>query len=598
MREMEACSLMNEKFITILRRLLSFLFPFMGYTILSILLGFATVGSGVGLMATSAYIISAAALQPSIAVLQVPIVAVRFFGTTRGVFRYLERLTSHQVTLRVLNHLRVWFYCNLEPLAPARLMQYRSGDLLSRILADIATLESFYTRVVTPPVVAVLVTITTVLFTAHYDLSLALVLLVFLLLVGGVLPWFSQMVRHKPSQQLAARRADLNAILVDGIQGLPDLLAANQEQGQFIQLLKTNRAFIAAQTGFVQVSAMQNALGLLLSNLGMWSVLCVAIRLVVAGHLEGVFLAVIVITALASFEAVLPLPLAAQHLEQSMEAARRLLEVISAQPEVVDPVQPLPPPQNFSLEVKRLTFKYPPFFEEEMNIALQDISFCLPQGGHMAIVGPSGSGKTTLVNLFLRFWEIPKGEIFLGGKDLRAYSQEDIRKHIAVITQNTFLFNASVKENLLLACPNASEDAMIRATKIAQIHDFIQSLPEAYDTMLGEAGLRLSAGERQRLAIARALLKDAPLLILDEATVNLDSITEQSVLQAIQALMKGRTTLMITHHLVGLEAMDTILVLQAGRVVEQGSHHQLLQSRGLYRRMWDLQNQILCQELL
>ena len=573
---------MNEKFITVLRRLLSFLFPFMGYTILSILLGFATIGSGVGLMATSAYIISAAALQPSIAVLQVPIVAVRFFGTTRGVFRYLERLTSHQVTLRVLNHLRVWFYCNLEPLAPARLMQYRSGDLLSRILADIATLESFYTRVVTPPVVAVLVTITTVLFTAHYDLSLALVLLVFLLLVGGVLPWFSQMVRHKPNRQLAARRADLNAILVDGIQGLPDLLAANQEQGQFNQLLKTNRAFIAAQTGFVQVSAMQNALGLLLSNLGMWSVLCVAIRLVVAGHLEGVFLAVIVITALASFEAVLPLPLAAQHLEKSMEAARRLLEVISAQPEVVDPVQPLPPPQNFSLEVKRLTFKYPPFSEEEMNIALQDISFYLPQGGHMAIVGPSGSGKTTLVNLFLRFWEIPKGEILLGGKDLRAYSQEDIRKHIAVITQNTFLFNAS-------------EDAMIRATKIAQIHDFIQSLPEAYDTMLGEAGLRLSAGERQRLAIARALLKDASLLILDEATVNLDAITEQSVLQAIQTLMKGRTTLMITHHLVGLEAMDTILVLQAGRVVEQGSHQQLLQSRGLYRRMWDLQNQILCQ---
>lgn len=214
---------MNKEFITILKRLLSFLFPFTGYTILSILLGFATIGSGVGLMATSAYIISAAALQPSIAVLQVPIVAVRFFGTTRGVFRYLERLTSHQVTLRVLNRLRVWFYQNLEPLAPARLMQYRSGDLLSRILADIATLESFYTRVVTPPVVAVLVTLTIVLFIAHYDLSLSLALLVFLLLAGGVLPWFSQIVSYRPSYQLAARRADLNAVLVDGIQGLPDL---------------------------------------------------------------------------------------------------------------------------------------------------------------------------------------------------------------------------------------------------------------------------------------------------------------------------------------------------------------------------------------
>ena len=589
---------MNKKFITILARLLSFLFPFTGYTILSILLGFATIGSGVGLMATSAYIISAAALQPSIAVLQVPIVAVRFFGTTRGVFRYLERLTSHQVTLRVLNRLRVWFYQNLEPLAPARLMQYRSGDLLSRILADIATLESFYTRVVTPPVVAVLVTLTIVLFIAHYDLSLSLALLVFLLLAGGVLPWFSQIVSYRPGRQLAARCADLNAVLVDGIQGLSDILIANQEQGQFVQLLKINQAFIEAQTRLAQASALQNALSMLLSNFGMWSVLCMAIPLVVAGRLEGVFLAVIVMTALASFEAVLPLPLAAQHLERGMEAARRLLEVISAQPEVVDRVQPLPRPQDFGLEVKQLSFKYPAFFEEATSLVLQDISFCIPQGGHMAVVGPSGSGKTTLVNLFLRFWEIQQGEILLGGKDLRGYSQEDIRKYIAVITQNTFLFNTSVKENLLLAYPGASEDAIIRAAQTAQIHDFFQSLPEGYDTVLGEAGLRLSAGERQRLAIARALLKDAPVLILDEATVNLDAVTEQSVLQAIQALMIGRTTLMITHHLVGLESMDTILVLQAGRVVERGSHHQLLQLSGLYRRMWDIQNQILYQELL
>jgi ATP-binding cassette subfamily C protein CydC len=587
---------MNKEFIPVLKRLLSFLFPFTGYTILSILLGFATIGSGIGLMATSAYIISAAALQPSISVLQVPIVAVRFFGTTRGVFRYLERLTSHQVTLRVLNRLRVWFYQNLEPLAPARLMQYRSGDLLSRILADIATLESFYTRVVTPPVVAVLVTLTIVLFIAHYDLSLSLALLVFLLLAGGVLPWFSQIVSNRPSYQLAARRADLNAVLVDGIQGLPDLLAANQEQGQFIQLLKTNQALMEAQAGFAQVVAMQNALGLLLSNFGMWSVLCMAIPLVVAGRLEGVFLAVIVMTTLASFEAVLPLPLAAQYLERGMEAAGRLLEVISAQPEVVDRVQPLPAPQDFGLEVKRLTFKYPSFFEEEIGLALQDISFCLPQGSHMAIVGPSGSGKTTLVNLFLRFWEIQQGEILLGGKDLRGYSQEDIREYIAVITQNTFLFNTSVKENLLLARPNASEEDMIWAAQTAQVHNFIKSLPYGYDTVLGEAGLRLSAGERQRLAIARALLRDAPVLILDEATVNLDAVTERSVLQAINALMRGRTTIMITHHLVGLGKMDTILVLQTGRVVESGSHHQLLQLHGLYRHMWDLQNQILNQE--
>lgn len=587
---------MNKKYIRILARLLSFLYPFTGYIILSILLGIATIGSGVGLMATSAYIISAAALRPSIAVLQVPIVAVRFFGITRGVFRYLERLTSHQVTLRVVNHLRVWFYENLEPLAPARLMYYRSGDLLSRIMTDMDTLENFYTRVVSPPVVAAMVIIITVLFMAYFDISLAWVLLVFLLLAGGILPWFSQSVSRRSRHQLATCRADLNAVLVDGIQGLSDLLAANQERGQFIQLLKTNQTLITAQTGFAQLSAMQNALGLLISNFGMWSVLCMAIPIVVAGRLEGVFLAVVVMTALASFEAVFPLSLAAKHLERGMEAGHRLLEVISTRPEVVNPVQPLLPPQSYSLEVKRLTFKYPPCFDEESDLALQDISFYLPQGGHMAIVGPSGSGKTTLVNLFLRFWEIQEGEILLGGKDLRAYSQEDIRDYIAVITHNTFLFNANIKENLLLARPNASEEDMIRAAQTAQVHNFIQSLPDGYNTVLGEAGLRLSAGERQRLAIARALLRDAPVLILDEATVNLDAVTELSVLQAIHVLMRGRTTIMITHHLVGLGKMDTILVLQAGRVVESGSHHQLLQTHGLYRHMWDLQNQILNQE--
>jgi ATP-binding cassette subfamily C protein CydC len=211
----------------------------------------------------------------------------------------------------------------------------------------------------------------------------------------------------------------------------------------------------------------------------------------------------------------------------------------------------------------------------------------------MAIVGPSGSGKSTLVNLLLRFWQVRPGEIMLNGHELGSYDPEDVRACIGVVSQTTHLFNASLRDNLLLANPDASESQVIQAAKCAQLHDFIQGLPQGYDTWIGEQGVRLSGGERQRLAVARALLRDAPLLILDEATANLDAITERELLQAILHLTRDRTTLVITHRLVAMEWMDEILVLDAGRVKERGTHTELFRDGGLYRHMWDLQNQIL-----
>jgi ABC-type multidrug transport system fused ATPase/permease subunit len=236
---------------------------------------------------------------------------------------------------------------------------------------------------------------------------------------------------------------------------------------------------------------------------------------------------------------------------------------------------------------------------------LKEVSFNLPQGKRLAIVGPSGAGKSTLVSLLLRFWEFEEGEILLGGRDLRRYAQDDLRSCLAVVSQNAYLFSASVLDNLRMARPTASEAEIIQAAKQARIHDFIRSLPQGYDTWIGEQGLQLSGGERQRLAIARALLKtaapcrqteslssDSTLLILDEATANLDAITEQQVLRSIQTLMEGRTSLVVTHRLVGMDTMDEILVLDRGRVVERGFHAELVKATGLYRRMWDLQRGI------
>jgi thiol reductant ABC exporter CydC subunit len=556
---------------------------------LAALLGFATVGSSIGLMTTSALIIAKAALHPSIADLQVAIVGVRFFGIARGVFRYLERYVSHHVTFRLLARLRVWFYQALEPLAPARLMGYQSGDLLSRVVADIETLEHFYVRVIAPPAVAVLVGLLMWFFLRGYDPWLAVVLLIFLALAGVGLPLLTQQLRRGLGRRMVTVRSELNVALVDGVQGVAELLAFGQETCHQERVETLSRELVGSQGRMAWIGGLHGSLTSLLMNLATLAVLVAAIPLVSGARLDGIYLGLLVLAVMASFEAVSPLPLSFQYLESSLQAGRRLFEIVDARPVVHDPASPSPVPRDYSLRVEGVRFRYEP----DEPLALDGVSFVLPQGGRLAVVGPSGAGKSTLVNLLLRFWAYQEGRILLGRYELDEYHQEDLRRMIGVVSQHTHLFNATIRENLLLARPDAGDADLVQAAKGAQIHDFIRLLPQGYDTWIGEQGLRLSGGQRQRLAIARALLKDAPILILDEATANLDSLTERDVMAAIHALMSGRTTLIITHRLVGLEVADEILVLQAGRVVERGRHHDLIQLGGLYHRMWELQNQVL-----
>lgn len=573
-------------------RLMALAWPYRWWMALSILLGFATVGSGIGLMSTAAWIIARAALQPSIAVLQVAIVGVRFFGISRGVFRYLERVVSHQTTFRLLSRLRVWFYTQIEPLAPARLAAYRSGDLLSRIVADIDTLENFYLRVLAPPAVAALVTGMMAIFFSAFDRRLALALVVYLALAGIGVPLLTRRLGRRAGRGLVAVRADLNAALVDGVQGLPDLVAYGQAERQTQMIRSLSASIREQQARMARIGGLDAALGALLTGLAVLTVLALAIPLVSAGQLDGVLLAVLALATISSFEAVLPLPQAFQHLESNLEAARRLFDLVDAVPAVADPPDPLPPPARCDLAVRDLRFRYAP----GDPLALDGISFTLPQGGTLAIVGTSGAGKSTLVNLLLRFWDYDAGTIELGGADLRAYRPDDVRAQFAVVRQDTHLFSGTIRENLLLARPDAGETELIAAARQAQLHGFIQALPQGYDTWIGEQGLTLSGGERQRLAIARAVLRDAPILVLDEATANLDAVTEQAVMDAVVRAMRGRTTLLITHRLVGLEHADEILVLHRGRVIERGRHADLLARGGVYRRMWDLQRQELFDE--
>ena len=573
-------------------RLIRLVAPFWKRMALALAAGAATVFSGISLMATSAWLLSSAALHPSIAELGVAIVGVRFFGIARGVFRYLERYVSHSVTFRLLARLRVWFYEALEPLAPARLMAYRSGDILSRAIADIETLQDFYVRAIAPPMVAVLVILAMGLWFGWFSPSLAGVLILFLILTGVGVPALVRWLSRRPSQVAIAQRAELESLLVDSLQGMPDAIAFEYEQVMLDKVEVAGASLINAQQRLAHVNALQSGLSHWLMNTGMWGVLVIAMGFVNTGQLPGVMLATLVLGALAAFEAVLPLPLAAQAWESSRAAALHLFDLVDTPPVVDEPVSPSPLPLDFALEVSDLHFQYSP----EDPPALDGVSFAAPPGKRIAIVGPSGAGKSTLVNLLLRFWEYEAGRITLGGIDLRTCSTDDVRRAIGVISQQTYLFNASIRANLLLARPDATQVEIVEATKRAHLHDFIESLPHGYDTWVGEHGLSLSGGERQRLAIARALLRETPILILDEPTANLDPRTESAVLQAIFEAMEGRTLILITHRLVGLEAMDEILVLDRGREVERGTQKQLLENKGLYHQLWTLSQSIVSDE--
>lgn len=558
---------------------------------LAALLGALTIASSIALLAASAYIIARAALRPSIADLQVAIVGVRFFGIARGVFRYLERLVSHEANFRLLARLRVWFYTALEPLAPARLAHHRGGDLLARIVADIDTLEHFYVRVLAPPVVALLIALLMGIFLSAYDVRLALAVLAVLALAGVGVPLLTRYLSRDAGQVMAQTRGELNAALLDGIQGSADVVAFGQQEAQLARIQGINRQLSRWQRRMARIRGLDAALGALLVNLAATLVLALVTPLVRAGQIEGVDVAVLALATMASFESVLGLPMAFQYLGSSLAAGRRLFEIVDEKPVLAaqDYPQAQSPPSNFDLVFENVTFRY----TADSPPALDSVGFTLRQGRRLAIVGSSGAGKSTLVNLLLRFWDYEQGFIALGGRDIRDYDPEHLRSWIAVVSQNTYLFNTTVRENILLGRQNASEAEMIEAARQAQIHDFITTLPGGYDTWVGEQGLRLSGGERQRIAIARALLKDAPVLVLDEATTGLDSVTERDVITALYRLMEGRTVLMITHRLTGLQAMDEILVLHEGKLAERGTHAGLVQSQGRYFKMSALQNESL-----
>ena len=572
-----------------LPRLLRLLRPFAGQVAVAALLGVATVVCGIGLMGTAAFLIATAALQPSIADLQVAIVGVRFFGLFRGVFRYLERLASHRLTLRLLTRLRVWFFEALEPLAPARTLELKSADLLTRAVADVESLQEFYIRVLAAPLVAVTVAAGTALFLGAFDPRLAAPFAAAFAAGAIAVPLVVRHLGRPLGLRLATTRADLGAAIVDGVQGMADLLAFGRGQAQRRRIEALSATVSADRERAACIEALGSAAITFVTQAAVWGLLVLAIPMVREGVIDGVSLAVICLVGMAAFEAVQPLPAAAQYLEEQVAAARRVFTILDARPAVRDPEEPVSLPAAPGLEVNAVDFIYP----KVLSPALSGLNLELPAGRRLAVVGPSGAGKSTLAYLLLRFWDPSAGTIRLAEHSLPDYRLEDLRRIIGVLSQRTDLFTGTVRENLLLAHPEANQGELDAAARKAELLTTIRGLPEGWDTWIGEQGLQLSGGQRRRLAIARLLLRDPPILVLDEPAAGLDAITERRLLRTLHELMEGRTTILITHRLVGMEDMDEILVLDQGRVVERGTHESLLAREGLYRQQYEAQYQVL-----
>ncbi|MFE8989064.1 thiol reductant ABC exporter subunit CydD [Streptomyces collinus] len=549
---------------------------------LALLLGSLALGSAVGLMATSGWLISRASQQPPVLYLMMAVTATRAFGIGRAVFRYAERLVSHDAVLRMLADTRVAVFRRLERLAPAGLRRVRRGDLLSRLVADVDALQDYWLRWLLPAGAAVVVSAASVGFTAWLLPEAGAVLAAGLLAAGVGVPLITGAVARRAEQRLAPARGVLATRVADLLTGTAELTVAGALPARTARAREADRALTRITSRAATATALGDGLTALVSGLTVTAAALAGAQAVAAGRLDGVTMAVVVLTPLAAFEAVLGLPLAVQYRQRVRRSAERVYEVLDAPEPVTEPERPRKAPASpFPVVLRGLTARY----AGQERDALAGLDLTLDEGRRIAVVGPSGSGKTTLAQVLLRFLDAEAGSYVLAGVDASALHSDDVRGLVGLCAQDAHLFDSSLRENLLLARKDATEDHLRAALRRARLLDWADSLPDGLDTLVGEHGARLSGGQRQRLALARALLADFPVLVLDEPAEHLDLPTADALTADLLAATEGRTTLLITHRLAGLEAVDEVIVLDRGQVVQRGSYAELLAMAGPLREM-------------
>ncbi|MGI5512941.1 thiol reductant ABC exporter subunit CydD [Streptomyces sp. CA-106131] len=556
--------------------------PRRGRLALALLLGSLALGSAVGLMATSGWLISRASQQPPVLYLMVAVTATRTFGIGRAVFRYAERLVSHDAVLRMLADTRVAVYRRLERLAPAGLRTTRRGDLLSRLVADVDALQDYWLRWLLPAGAAFVVSACSVGFTAWLLPEAGAVLAVGLLAAGVGVPLLTGAVARRAERRLAPARGELATRVTDLLTGTAELTVAGALPGRTAEARRADGVLTRIASRAATATALGDGLTALVTGLTLAAAALVGAQAVADARLGGVAMAVVVLTPLAAFEAVLGLPLAVQHRQRVHRSAERIFEVLDAPEPVREPDRPLQAPSSpFPLVLDRLTARH----DGQRRDALSGFDLTLEQGRRVAVVGPSGAGKTTLAQILLRFLDADAGSYKLGGTDASALDGDDVRRLVGLCAQDAHLFDSSVRENLLLARRNASEQELREALERARLLEWAEGLPDGLDTLIGEHGARLSGGQQQRLALARALLADFPVLVLDEPAEHLDLPTADTLTADLLAATQGRTTLLITHRLAGLEAVDEVIVLAEGRVVQRGPYARLAATEGPLREM-------------
>ncbi|WP_329148973.1 thiol reductant ABC exporter subunit CydD [Streptomyces sp. NBC_01456] len=556
---------------------------------LALLLGSLALGCAVGLMATSGWLISRAAQQPPVLYLLVAVTATRAFGIGRAVFRYAERLVAHDAVFRMLADVRVAVFTRLERLAPAGLAGRRRGDLLSRLVADVDAVQDYFLRWLLPVGAAVLVGAGTVGFTGWLLPQAGAILAAGLLLAGVGVPLLSGALARRAERQLAPARGRLATRVVEVLTGTAELTVAGALTARTEAVRRADRDLTALAARSAAVAGTGAGLSALLCGLTTAAAAVAGVQAVHAGRLAGVALAVVVLTPLAAFEAVSGLPLAVQYRRRTRHAAERVFEVLDAPEPVREPAVPADAPATpFPLVVRELTARHP----GQDRPALDGVGFTLRAGHRLAVVGASGSGKTTLAQVLLRFLDQESGTYTLADTAAREIDGDAVRRLVGLCAQDAHLFDSSLRENLRLArrdrsVPDGADQDLWDVLGRVRLADWVRGLPDGLDTMVGEHGARLSGGQRQRLALARALLADFPVLVLDEPAEHLDLATADALTADLLAATEGRTTVLITHRLTGLDAVDEVLVLDRGRIVQSGSPAALAGADGPYRRMWE-----------
>jgi thiol reductant ABC exporter CydC subunit len=550
-----------------LRRLVAFAAVPRSRLWLSVGLGALAVCFGVALMTAAGYLISRAAEHPPILALTTTIVAVRFFGLSRPIVRYLDRLVSHDLALRSLGRVRARFYARIEPLAPAQLEGYRRGDLLNRMVGDVDALQGLYLRGISPPLVALLAgaacvgAITAVLPTAAVILAAGLV-------AGGLaVPALAAALARSSGRRQAAARSALTADLVELLRGAPELVLFGREEDRLADVRAADGELDRLARRDALVAGVADASAILVAGVTTVGVLAAAVSARDTGALDRVLVATIALLALSSFEAVASLPAAARELGGIVASGRRVLELADGSPAVRDPADPLPAPGGRpTVALEGVTARY-----GSGRPVLAGVDLALAPGRRIGLVGPSGAGKTTVTNLLLRFLDPVEGRVAIAGRDARDYRQEDVRRVFGLAGQDAHLFDSTIRENLRLARPHATDSELGDVLDRVRLGEWVASLPDGLDTLVGEEGTEVSGGQRQRLVLARALLAGASVLVLDEPTVHLDAATASALMDDVLAAAEDRTVLLITHRPEGLERMDEVVTLEGGRVVAEAA---------------------------